>query len=225
MSGRLVPLAALIFGLATLAAFLWLGAAPEVTALYSRSEVALVVSEFQRSVTTQDLARVFYSPADPAIVAAMDVLNTRDLYAFIPAYALFLIAAAIMIGGARHPVTWIAVAFGVLGAAMDVVETIIQLRITADFANADQHLPVATWHWLKYSALALNGLVIAALCLLAPTKRWIVGVAAFLPLPLVLLAWAGITEPRLFSVAFILYWVALLALAAIETARGRGAAA
>ena len=226
MSGRGLPLLTLLLGLATLASFVWLGLAPEVTAVYARSEVALAVSEFQRSVTTADLARVFGDPADPAIIAAQNVINTRDLYAFIPAYTLFLIAAALMLGGqARPPATWAAIIFAILGGAADAVETKLQLQITADLSDAAAHLPVATWHWAKYLALALNGAAVAALALLAARKRWIIGAIALVPLPLVMLAWAGITSPRLFSAAFAAYWIALLAVAVIETVRGRGAQA
>jgi hypothetical protein len=225
VNGRALPLVTLVLGLATLGAFLWLGLSPEVTSVYDRSEVALAVSEFQRSVTTADLARVFGDPADPAIIAAQNSVNTRDLWAFIPAYTLFLIAAALLLSERRGPITWAAIVFALLGGAADAVETYLQLRITGDLANAEQYLPVASWHWAKYLALALNGLAVAALCLLAARKRWIVGVIALAPLPLVLLAWAGVTSPRLFSVAFAAYWIALLVLALIETVRGRGARA
>lgn len=223
MNPRLIAAATLILGLATLATFMWLGMSPDVSAVYTRSEMALATSEFQRSVTLGDLARVFGDPPNAAIIAAHEVVNVRDLYAFIPAYTLFLIVAALMIGDARNPATWIAIVFGVLGGAADVVETSAQLRILADPANAEQHLPIATWHWLKYSALALNGLAISALCLLPVHKRWFIGVVALLPLPFVIAAWADLSSPRLFSVAFALYWVTLLALALIETVRGRGA--
>ncbi|MGD9979449.1 MAG: hypothetical protein AB7H66_00375 [Hyphomonadaceae bacterium] len=225
MSGRILSLVTLVLGLITLGAFVWLGVAPEVTSVYERSEVALAVSEFQRSITTADLARVFGDPADPAIVAAQDSINSRDLWAFIPAYTLFLIAAALMLSEMRGLITWAAILFAVLGGAADAVETYLQLCVTGDFANAERYLPIATWHWAKYLALAFNGLAAAALCLLAARKRWIIGVIALAPLPLVLLAWAGVTSPRLFSAAFAAYWIGLLVLAAIETVRGRGAQA
>jgi hypothetical protein len=223
MSGRALPLVTFVLGLATLGAFVWLGLSPEVTSLYDRSEVALVVSEFQRSVTMADLTRVFGDPPNPAVIAAQDSINTRDLWAFIPAYTLFLIAAALLLSEKRGPITWAAVAFALLGGGFDAVETNVQLLITADLPNAERYLPVATWHWAKYVSLALNGLAVTALCLLAARKRWIVGVIALAPLPLVLLAWAGVTSPRIFSVAFAAYWIALLLLALIETVRGRGA--
>jgi hypothetical protein len=226
VSGRALPLITLLLGLATLATLLWLGLSPEVEAVYAPSERGVAVSEFQRAETAADLARVFGDPPDPAIIAAQDTINTRDLYAFIPAYALFLIAAALMLsGGARTPAAWAAIFFALLGGAADAVETYTQLCITGDFANAEHYLPVARWHWAKYLALSLNGLAVAALCLLAAHKRWIVGVMAIAPLPLVLAAWGGLISPRFFSAAFAAYWVALLVLAAKETVRGRGAQA
>jgi hypothetical protein len=225
MSRRLLPLVTLLLGLATLATFVWLGMSPEVTAVYARNEIALAVSEFQRSVTAADLARIFGDPPDPAVIAAHDVVNTRDLYAFVPAYTLFLVAAALMLSDKRGPLTWAAILFAVIGGAADAIETTVQLRITADFENTERYLPVSTWHWLKYLALALNGFAIAALCLLASRKRWIIGVLALAPLPLVLAAWAELISPRLFSAAFAAYWIALLVVAAIESVRGRGAQA
>lgn len=224
MSVRPLPLVTLLLGLATLAAFVWLSAAPEVAAVYARNEAALAVSEFQRSSTMADLAHVFGDPPNPAVIAAQDVINTRDLYVFIPAYTLFLAAAALMLsGGGRGPLTWAAIVFAVLGGAADAVETSIQLRVTADLANAEQHLPVATWHWLKYLSLALSGVALSALCL--RQKRWIIGVLAIAPVVFVLSAWAGLTSPRLFSAAFAAYWIGLLVLAAIATVRAKGAPA
>ncbi|MGD9968270.1 MAG: hypothetical protein AB7T59_17250 [Hyphomonadaceae bacterium] len=225
MNTRALPLLTLALGLTTLGAFVWLGMAAEVAAVYDRAEVALAVSEFQRSVTTADLARVFGDPADPAIIAAQDAINTRDLYAFIPAYTLFLLAAALLLSGKRGPFTWVAAAFALIGGTADAVETYRQLCITRDFANAEHYLPIATWHWAKYLALGLNGLAVGFLCLLAAPRRWIMGLLALAPLPLVLLAWAGVTSPRLFSAAFAAYWIGLLFVAAIQSVRGRGAPA
>ncbi|MGQ0533101.1 MAG: hypothetical protein ACT4OF_10495 [Caulobacteraceae bacterium] len=226
MRARALPLATLVLGLLTLATLLWLGMSPEVAAVYERSEVGAAVSEFQRAETPADLARVFGDPPNPAILAAQDVVNTRDLYAFIPAYALFLVVAALMISaGVRGPLTWAAIAFALLGAGADAIETTLQLRITADTENAAEYLPVAPWHWAKYVALGLNGAAIAAICFVSTPKRWIMGLLALAPLPFVLAAWAGFSSPRLFSAAFGAYWIAILVLAAIESVRGRGAQA
>jgi hypothetical protein len=217
MKGRTLPLVTLILGLATLAAFIALGARPAVRDVYAASEVSTYVSAFQRSETLSDVAAVFGSPADPAKIAAMDALNTLDLYAFIPAYALFLCAAAVLLGGLTNRWTQIAIIFALLGAVGDVIETWKQLQLTADIDNAEAHLPIAPWHWLKYAALALNGVAIASLCFTAPKKRWILGALALVSFPLVVLSYMGAVTPRAFAATFAIYWITLLVVAAIET--------
>jgi hypothetical protein len=226
MSVRLWPVATLVLGIATLAAFLMLGRQPEVTALYGADEVASVVSDFQRAATIDDLVRVFGDPPNPQVIAAMDAVNRLDLWAFIPAYVLFLLAAAIMLAKTqRGPLLWAAMAFALVGAGADAIETSKQLALTADYENAAVHLPITPWYWLKYGALALNGFAVAGLCLLGAPRRWVMGIAALLPLPFVLAAFAGLIEPRVFSVAFTIYWLALLAIAVMETVRAKGASA
>ncbi len=221
---RAWPLAALVLGLATLGVFLALGRQPEVSAVYGAGEVALAVSAFQRAETLSDLAAVFGAPPDPRAIAAMDAVNRLDLWAFVPVYVLFLAAAAMMLAGARRgPLLWAAIAFALVGGAADAVETATQLRLTSDWDNAAAHLPIAPWHWLKYTALALNGFAVAGICLLGEPRRWLLGAAALTPLPCVLAAWAGIAESRLFSAAFALYWIALLVAAALMVLRPRTA--
>jgi hypothetical protein len=219
---RTLPLLTLMLGIATLIAFLWLGGQPAVRALYTSNEVALAVSAFQRAETVQDIVLVFGYPVDQARVAAMDALNRLDLWAFIPAYALFLSAAAIMLGGLHNRWTHAAIAFAFVGAAADAVETWKQLQLTADMSNAETYLPIAPWHWLKYAALALNGVAITSLCLTLEKKRWILGMLALAPFPLVTLAYMGAISPRVFSAAFAAYWIALLVIALIETVRATG---
>jgi hypothetical protein len=92
-------------------------------------------------------------------------------------------------------------------------------------SNAEAHLPIAPWHWLKYAALALNGVAITSLCLTLEKRRVILAVLAVAPFPLVALAYMGAISPRAFSAGFTLYWVALLVIAAIESVRGRGSPA
>jgi hypothetical protein len=225
MSGRALPLTATLLGILTLVAFLMLGSSEAVRAAYARTEVALAVSEFQRSETLADIARVFGMPPDPARIAAMDALNTLDLFGFIPAYTLFLTAVAIVLGGLRNRWTQAAIAFAVIGGLADAIETWKQLQLTADIANAANHLPIAPWHWLKYAALALNGVAVTSLCLTAPKKRWILAVIAFASFPLVLGAYLDLASPRLFSATFAIYWVALLVISIIETVRAKGAPA
>lgn len=217
MTARAWPLATLIFGIATLAAFVAMGAHPAVQAVYERTEV----SAFQRAETLNDIVIVFGAPVDERVIAAQNAINTIDLYAFIPAYALFLAAAAIMLGGLRNPWAQAAVFFALTGAIMDVAETWKQLRITADLSNAEAHLPLAPWHWLKYLALALNGAAVASIALSGEQRRWIIAVIGLLPLPLVAGAYMELLPTRAFSAAFALYWIALLALSIVELLRKR----
>jgi hypothetical protein len=213
---RALPLASAILGLATLGAFLVLGSSEAVRAVYEPSEVGAAVSEFQRAETMADIARVFGTPPDPAIIAAMDAVNWPDLYAFIPAYALFLSVVAVMLGGLRNRWTQAAIAFALFGALADSIETFKQLELTSDIENAELYLPIALWHWIKYAALALNGVCVASLCITGEPKRWILAVIALIPLPLVAGAYAGLLNPRLFSAAFALYWIALLVISILE---------
>lgn len=224
MSGaRLWPILASVFGTATLSVFIAFGQLPEAAAVYAPTEVGLAVSEFQRSTTFADLAAVFGEPADPAIIAAMDAINTLDLYAFIPAYALFLIAASLMLaGGSNRVIAWAAIAAALIGAGGDAVETYQQLQLTADYQNAATHLPlIAPSHWVKYLGIGANGILIAALCLLGGSKRWLLGLVALLPLPLIAAAWAELIDPRIFTGAVGLYWAALLVVALTAVVRGR----
>lgn len=219
MSLRAWPLITLMFGLATLGVFVALGSQPEVTAVYERTQVSAAVSAFQRAETPDDIAVVFGTPVDDRVVAAQNAINTLDLYGFIPAYALFLVAAAIMLGGLRKRWTQAAILFALLGAAFDAVETWKQLQLAADIENAEAHLPIAIWHWLKYVALALNGVAVTSLALTLEKRRPILALIAFLPMPAVALAYMDFASTAAFSAAFALYWVTLLALSVIALAR------
>ena len=219
MTKRTLPLLTLALGIATLIAFIALGSQPAVSDVFAVSERSTYVSAFQRSETLSDIAAVFGSPADPAKIAAMDALNTLDLWAFIPVYALFLIAAAILLGGVRNRWTQIAIIFALLGAVGDVIETWKQLQLTADIDNAEAHLPIAPWHWLKYAALALNGVAIASLCFTSAKKRWILGAIALASFPLVVLSYMDAITPRAFAATFAIYWIALLVIAGVELFR------
>jgi len=219
MSARIWPLATLILGLVTLGFFLALGMQPAVTAIYERAEVSQAVSLFQRAETPADLVQVFGYPVDERVVAAQNAINTLDFWGFIPAYALFLCAAAIMLGGLKNRWTQAAIVFGLIGAAADAVETWKQLQVTANLDAPEAYLPIAPWHWLKYLALALNGVAVASLALTGEKKRIILAVIALLPLPLVVSAYVDVLSTRIFAGAFGLYWITLLVLGGVELFR------
>jgi len=216
----------LIFGLATLGVFVAFRFLPEVQGATMLGDLPSFVSSFQRAETLADLAVLFGVPPDAASLAAMNALNTLDLYAFIPSFTIFLIAGVFMLAGAPNgPLPWAAIVFVLIGAGADVIETSRQLGLGRDFSNAEAYLPIAPWHWLKYGALGLNGLAVAGLCFLRGPRRYVLGFAALLPLPAVLAAWAGLAEPRVFAIALTLYWVALLVAAGFSLVRAKGASA
>ncbi len=222
MKSRPWPLATLVFGLATLVVFVAFGMLPQVQGVYDPGAVGAEVSAFQRAETAVDLARVFGDPADPARLAAMTAINRLDLYAFIPAYTLFLVFASIMLAtGTRSLIAWAAILFALIGAGADAIETTAQLRVTQDYANAAAQLPIAPWHWTKYFSLALHGAMLGVFCCVS-RKRWIIAALAVLPLLCVSAAAAEIAPPSLYSAAFGLFWIALLVAASMELVRARG---
>lgn len=209
-----------IFGLITLGVFTAFRFLPEVQNAPMLGDLPGAVSQFQRAETPADLAVLFGSPPDVASLAAMNALNTLDLFAFIPAFTVFLIAGVFMLAGRPSgPLPWAAIIFVLIGAGADVIETTRQLGVGRDVANAGAYLPIAPWHWLKYGALALSGFAVAGLCFMRAPRRWVLGLTALLPLPAVLAGWAGFVEPRVFTVALTIYWVALLAVALIGVVR------
>ncbi len=227
MSSRLWPTLASVFGVATLSVFVAFGQLPEAAAVYEPQEVGVAISAFQRSTSLADLAAVFGDPANSAIIAAMDAINALDLYAFIPTYTLFLIAAAFMLGAGKNPqLMWAAIVSALVGAGADAVETFQQLQLTADYQNAAAHLPlIAPLHWVKYFGLGACAALFGVLCFTGARKRWIIGLLAMLTLPLVAAAFAGLIEARVFASALGVFWTALLVAALIEAIRGRGAPA
>ncbi|MGE0742427.1 MAG: hypothetical protein AB7O98_13890 [Hyphomonadaceae bacterium] len=227
MNARLWPIVTIVGGLATFGVFVAFGMLPEVQTAYAAGAAPGAVSQFQRAETMADLVQVLGGdPPNPAIAAAHTALNTLDLKVFIAAYTIFLIGSALMIGGPRAPLTWAAIAAAVAGAGGDFVETSKQLAVTADWANAEAQLPIATWHWIKYFSLGASGFAIAALCVLGERRRWILAVLALAPLVCMVLVYAGvIASPRVFQGAITLYWLALLALAVKEAVRAKDAPA
>lgn len=223
MKARFWPLATIAFGLITWAIAIGFSTLPEVRAVYASGAFGPALGLFQRAETPADLDAVFGNPAAPAIIAAMHAGNTLDLYGFIPAYELFLVAAAAMLaGGARKPLALLSIVPTLIGAGADVIETWTQLRMTADWANAEDLLPIAPLCWTKYFALALGALGASAICLLGARKRWIVGLLGFAPLGAAFADWAGlIAIPTLMTAGFGAFWIALVAVGFMETARAK----
>lgn len=222
MSARAFAILAVIFGLATTGVVIGFGYLPEVSAIYGPGEVSPVVSEFQRAQTQDDLDLVFGSPPNADVVAALNAVNRLDLYAFIPAYTLFLIAAALMLaGGARRAWAWVMIAPALVGAVADAFETATQLQLTGDWNRTSEILPlIAPAHWVKYGVLGVNAAAVAGFCMFNAPRRWLLGAAALPVLPALLVVLFGVVDqPRLFSAAFALFWVTLLLVSVREALR------
>lgn len=225
---RTWSLATTIFGVATLVILIAFSILPEVRAAYPNGDFATALNTFQHATSMAQLDALFGSPADPARLRAMTSGNTLDLFGFIPAYGLFMIAGATMLsGGLRKPIVWLALAPALVAIAGDIVETLNQLRMTKDWANAAAFLPfVAPACWTKFFSIALHALCCGAICFMSQHKRPILGVLAVLPILAVSAdALHLLPAPALMSAVFGLFWLALLAVAILETARARGASA
>lgn len=218
---RFWPIATIALGLVSLAVVMAFQQLPEVQAAYPAGDFPQALGQFQRASVMADLSAVFGDPADPAKLAAMEAGNRLDLYGFIPAYALFLIAGAAMLaGGLRAPLAWLSIVPTLIGAGADVVETSRQIAISADYANAAALLPIAPWCWSKYFALAFAGAGISAICVLGSRKRWILGALGLMPLIMTSADYFGlIALPTLMTLGNGVFWIALIVVGVIESAR------
>lgn len=222
------PLATAVLGVATLAILFAFSMLPEVRAAYPNGDFATALNAFQHATNMAQLDTLFGAPPDAAKLQAMTSGNTLDLFGFIPAYGLFMIAGAAMLAGGIHkPIAWLALTPALIGIVGDIVETASQLRMTQDWANAALSLPfVAPACWIKFFGIALHALGCSAICLIGERKRWILGALGLLPMLGVSAdALRVLPAPALMSAVFGLFWLALLAVAILETVRARGASA
>ena len=212
---RFWALCALAFGLLTLVWLILFGLLPQVRAAYPHGEFGGAENAFQQAAMMGDLNAVFGAPPDQVRIAAMAQANTADLYGFVPSYALFLLCGAAMLaGGARKALAWLAIAPLIVGVVADVLETQTQLRITGDYAHAASLLPVRPYAWMKWFGLALSALGASAICLLGAPKRPILGVLGILPLAATLASYLQLVHlPSLLTLGFALFWLPLLVLA------------
>jgi hypothetical protein len=220
VKARFWPLACVVFGLATLAVTIAFSQLPDVKAAYPAGDFASAMNAFQRGETPADLTAIFGAPANPTILDAMRAANQLDLWVYIAAYSLFLISAAAMLaGGLRRPIVWLAIVPTLVGAGGDVVETFTQLRIVADYAHADALLPVASWFWLKFFGLALGALGTSVICLMARPRHPIIAALGVIPIAATLALWLKADTPPLMTGAFGAFWVGLLVLALLTAIR------
>jgi hypothetical protein len=157
---------AIVAGLATIAAIVWLGAVPPMDkdCLYTVNDIA-----FELAHTSEEASALFDPPAhvtltgEKAVACRTDALrmvkdrSERDWMAFVPAYALFLMLGLIAVRSrAGQRGVWLPVAVAVLIAATDVVETLQMLSLQeAGFpAGADMTLLEVSTR-IKWLALAV----------------------------------------------------------------------
>ncbi|HWA00469.1 MAG TPA: hypothetical protein VG841_09175 [Caulobacterales bacterium] len=219
MTTRLWPLATAVFGALTLLIVVAFGLLPSVRAAhFAQGDFTAALALFQRAVTPADLNAVFGDPADQGVLDAMTAGNRLDLFGFIPTYTLFLASGAAMLaGGFKRALVWLALAPLLVGTAADIVETSTQLAMTADYANASAHLPVAPWCWSKYFGLAFGSLGAAAICVLSARKRFILAALSVLPLPAAIMSYVGAAQ--VMNLAFGAAWVGLLVIGTLELFR------
>lgn len=178
------------------------------------------VIQFELATKASDLAAVFGgADCTPKVIAAMDAVNHLDIAAYIPTYTAFGVCAAIWLGGRlRAPLVLAAVALALVAFAADMVETTGLLRVTKDLAAAEPLLArISTAAWIKFGALALNALVLAAICLRASPRRLILGMLLVLPVIGTTLAYLDHGRLGLMTLGFVLSWTPMMLLAIRET--------
>ena len=223
---RLWAIVTAIAGIASLAIVFAFQSLPEVKAAAGcASDRAVLLFELARTQT--DLDAVFGpagSDCRPKVIAAMDAVNTIDVWFFIPIYTLFVSAAALFLsGGALRPLAWGAIALAVVAAGMDYVETLNLLAYTPDLVPPPERLvESSSAAWVKFFCLAFNALALAGLCFTAtPRKRWILGALLCLPIAGVSLMAINLDWMQAQTLAFFASWTPLMLLAARAAVIGR----
>ncbi|MDB5469580.1 MAG: hypothetical protein JWR84_1140 [Caulobacter sp.] len=214
---RLWAILAGVAGLVSLAvtvAFRLLG--PVKAAAGCLSDGAVIQFEFARKA--QELTNIFGDPVDPCrglSIDAVDAINQLDVAAYIPSYTLFAIFAALFVSGGklRLPIL-LAILAAVVALAADYVETFTLLKITPTLEPQAALLPTSsTAAWVKFAALAAHALILAAVCLEKPPRRWILGILLLAPAVGVLAAFSDARNLNLLTLSFLLAWLPLLGLA------------
>jgi len=185
-SNRTWALLTAVAGLAVVGVSTMFAMLPEVAAgrdAYCYANTPPVVAfEFARTVAE---ASPLFGTGEcrPLSLAAMDAINRLDVRAYIPAYTLFAVFGAIFAArGGRPPLVLLAILAAILAFVADMVETMTLLNATRDLAAAGDLLPRSSAAaWTKFAALAVHGLLVAAVCLRVSPRRWIVGLAMVLP--------------------------------------------
>jgi hypothetical protein len=231
VSPRRWAIATAVFGLLVLTTFAVFALLPQMAAAQSCLPPGSVV-QFELARNAADLLALFGAPGSECrvlAVAAMDAVNTVDVWAFIPLYTLFCAAGALYLaeGALLRPLTVAAVGAALLAAAADYLETTTLLAITSTLDDAEPLLAYSQFGaWAKFTLLAAHALFCAGLCYMSPQRRTVLGVLLILPTFGVLAA--AYDHAALASVmngAFALAWLGLLLVALRDAVRAKGSPA
>lgn len=231
MSGRFWAIATVVTGVISLGISFAFAMLPDVTAAgecFQRD--AVVQFEFARNIV--DLISIFGEPEStcrPLVITAMDAVNHLDTLAFIPAYTLFCICAALFLANGvwQRPLVIIAVGAALLAAAGDYLETTTLLALTQTLdAPADLLKYSQLGAWSKFSLLAAHAVFCAGICYASDNKRYILGAVLMLPpFGVAAAAYDHVTLSAIMAAGFAVAWVGLLVMAIVSAVRAKGAQA
>jgi hypothetical protein len=126
------------------------------------------LSNLQFARRPEELDNVFGpvgSDCRPLTVAAINAMNSVDIYFLIPLYVLFYSAAALAISGGKNRLTKIAIAFAVFAGMGDYLETLPELRLSglSGFEQTRMLAFANVGTWVKLFSLAAYAFCIALL--------------------------------------------------------------
>lgn len=231
MNARFWAFATLLSGAIALGLFVIFALLPEVRAASVCLPPGSVV-QFELARNAADLIEIFGaadSECRPLSIAAMDAVNRIDLAAFIPAYSLFCICAALFLasGEWRRPLVIVAVGVAVAAAAADYLETTTLLAITQTLDTPEQFLRYSQLGaWSKFVFLAAHAVFCAGICYASEKQRLVLGTVLMLPAFGVAAAFYDhVALANVMNAAFAAAWIGLLAMALVSLVQAKGAPA
>ncbi|MCX7357209.1 MAG: hypothetical protein NT015_03530 [Alphaproteobacteria bacterium] len=231
MNGRFWAIATVITGAISLGITIAFAMLPEVTAAGECFQRGAVVQfEFARHIA--DLLSIFGEPEStcrPLVVTAMDAVNHLDTLAFIPAYTLFCVCAALFLANGvwQRPLVIIAIGAALLAAVGDYLETTTLLALTQTLdAPADLLQYSQLGAWSKFALLAAHAVFCAGICYTSDRPRYILGAVLMLPpFGVAAAAYDHVAFSNIMAAGFTVAWVALLVMAIVSVVRAKGAQA
>lgn len=179
---------------------------------------------FELARTVEDLHAIFGaapSTCRATLVAALDKVNYGDVFAFIPAYTLFLCAWFYARRDRAPALARASVAMALVAAAADYVENVCLFSLTSRVDQGSLFLSALPWATaMKWLTLAALSCCAGALLLRGSTKERF---AALFMIPAPLVTAASIASPARWGFAIMqgitLSWVVMLALAVVDAWR------